>query len=490
VDYAYQVWSLVDSSIRIADTWNSSTAKTAQVQLVPITGFFQVSEQGRPSETPATNAGLLDAPRDETIEAIGSMGDGVIFCTRSSTYALVWQSTPIGVTGANPPQTASPGYGCIATNTMVDAAGAPLWISSFGPAVFSGGIVDLVGQDLDAMFNGPDASILRDRTGRMRHAFACHDAERGLVYFGVFQNLRNQTIDYLGTTYTWDTAPDEARGRFPCDTILVLSISSRAWSIWYPPQDVRWMFSGKDAKGMQRVFWLGADGNIYVLDDSYAQYNRDPFRTTVSASVTGQTITVDDSFGVDIVAHGSADNRVLLGMNIMVLDGDGPDIRVATTVQAFDVAAKTITLPASLSVLKGDKVIVGYRSMRIISKNLHISESDKASSVRAISLRHEETSRFTFGSSATQQPAYTRVSVTTPKRHGSQDVVTHYATSYLTSSYSDASRFEYLGLSEAVNLVRDFSVSRALPAGPEAEISIEVLCPAQVSIHDVSVELP
>ena len=490
--YYWQRWKVTSTGIVSLSQWNDpAVSLSVETNLVIDPGIFQVSEQTHPGVTPATGIGHVDAPRDETIEAIGTIGDGAVFCTRTNTYLLSFTQTPLSADASPiPPQTASTGHGCIAPNSMVEAAGAPLWFSDFGPVVMSGGVVDYIGADIGAHFTGETADYLRDSSGRMRHAWSCYDAERNLIYFGVYTNRNSTTITYRGTSYIWQFAPDEARGRFPCDTVLVLSIGSRAWSVWHPPLGIYWMFTGPDVNGKQLVYFVGSDHRVYALDDNFAHYNRDPWRSTIDLASTSSFIRVAGSFASDATSLGTADNHIAIGMNLMVLDGNSTTIKLLTTVNSFDPVTRIIGLNHIVSVIVGDVVVLGYRTMRIKTNNLKVAEGTDPASGRNLALRHALTSRVTHGDSAVTQDAYVRARCVTPKKHGGQDVTTSYATSNLTSSFDDANRYEHLGRSESRNLVRNLKLTRALPAGQELEFDLEFLCPAQVGLVDASVEVP
>ena len=199
-------------------------------------GKIQISEPDNPGVTPATNITTIANELDEDVEAIGDVGGQAVICTRSRTYMLGFGGSPVGVL----PDVASDRFGCIAPNSMVEFDGGCAWISDRGPVAMVGGAVQWIGEPLERLFYGVGARYLRDRKGMMRHSWACHDAERGLLYFGVFANRGSGTdfmvyVDSRFGNYSWadteNTADaDKIRSRFPCDEVLVYSYRVGAWA--------------------------------------------------------------------------------------------------------------------------------------------------------------------------------------------------------------------------------------------------------------------
>lgn len=158
------------------------------VELHPERGIVRYSEQSVPGAAPAINQVFFDTENGQDLEAMGKLGSSLIVCTRSQTFALSWGRTPRG----SDPQPLSYEHGCIAANSMVEFDGGLAWLSDQGPVAMRGGGVERVGLDLKDFFvGGPDARYLRDGRGMMPHAFAAHDPDRSLIYFGVRRDRMN-----------------------------------------------------------------------------------------------------------------------------------------------------------------------------------------------------------------------------------------------------------------------------------------------------------
>lgn len=488
-EFSWIAWRLATSPMVPGASWSSYGGTT---QLLLPAGTYQVSEAVRPGVTPANNTGYIDSALDEDIEAIGTHNDSAVFCTKNRTYLLSWAQSPIDPSiGALPPQLSNPGHGCIATNTMVEFEGGTAWLSNTSPVAMVGGALDpTMGADVADMMTGTTPEFLRDSRGYMRHAFACHDAERGLIYFGVYTDRFSNTVSYRDVSYGWSAASDECKSRFPCDTVLVYAYGPRAWSIWRPPQAIQWMFTGPDSSGKQRVYWIGVDKRIYALDDRFGQYNRDPFRTTISVASSGTTITVVGAFNDNLTSRGTADNFIGTSVDVLILQGSGTAYRGHGKVVSYVVASKTITLDTAVTVSAGDVVLVGARHMRIRSNQINFASSVEPTTVQAVDLRYAMTSRITDASSAVEQPCYVQAIGTVGKRHGAQDVTATYVAGYFSATQDNRGNFDYMGKAEGRSTTRNIKLTRAKPSAQEHEIDVTIIGGAQVSVVDIGVEIP
>lgn len=169
----------------------------APVQMMPERGVVRFSEEANPGVVPAINRIFVDAPEGEDVEALGKLGSSLIICTRTSTHGLGWGRTPAG----SDPVPIDYQYGCIAPDSMVEYDGGLAWLSDKGPVAMSGGQVFWAGMDLKDHFVGPNKIYKRDSRGMMYHAWARHDPERSLVYFGVRQD-RGTSTTYADLTLT------------------------------------------------------------------------------------------------------------------------------------------------------------------------------------------------------------------------------------------------------------------------------------------------
>jgi hypothetical protein len=247
---------------------------------------IQISEADHPGVTPESNTTVVAPVRDDDVEAIGDANGQLVVCTRSATYNIGASASPIGVL----PDISSDKFGCIAPNSMVTFESGCAWISERGPVASIGGVVQHIGESLERHFVGETARYLRDGMGMMRHAWGCHDAERSLIYFGVYAGRAGTTVtgstpspltvSFRGATYNWEQAggaveagvpvADKVKSLFPCDEILVYSYKNGTWSFWRPPLNlgVQWMTRGTDSVGNARVFFLDSDKRLNAFDDA------------------------------------------------------------------------------------------------------------------------------------------------------------------------------------------------------------------------------
>jgi len=518
--HSWPRWNYLNSPFLAS---NESFSKTGKAYLRLPRGRFQVSEQGFPSVVPATNTGFLDNENDDDIEAIGQYGGQAILCSRLRTYTVGWSGSPITDTGVTPPEIASPEFGCIAANSMVEFDGGLAWISDRGPVAMTGEGVQWIGRELASDFFGQTAKYKRDSLGLMRHSWACHDPERGLVYFGLFTN-RNKVkgykplkISFRGTDYEWDTAPDDAKSFFPCDEVLVWSYRSNAWSIYNPPArihpgsgdyfgstEILWMSRGPDSTGTQRVYAMLADGRIYALIDENNDANSDAL--TVTADVGGSTVTangiVEGTFTVtasgqapgQTYAKWAANAYIRAGMEALVMDATGTVLKGRLAVKSWNQAGTEIVLWAlsseqgDFSWSTGDKVLLGVKTMRMTTNYLNIKGHSDRASVRRIGLRYSLRSNLTTSGTGEQVPLFAKASAKVNKRSNVGTSAPN-PTNEVSLSAVAVETFDYLGKSHADDSSRDYGFTRALPVGQEFSLSIETIGAAQIAVQDVYAEV-
>ena len=330
---------------------------------------LQMSEADNPGVTPATNTIIVSHETGEDVEAIGEANGDLVVCTRGKTYIIGYAESPKnGV-----PQLATDQFGCIGANTMVQFDFGCAWISDRGPCAVMGGSFRWIGEDLQHFFCGETARYKRDTTGMMRHSWACHDPDRGLIFFGLFADrgvgtANEASIVYRGNSTKWTQGSffkDEQYSRFPCDEILIYSYKADAWSVWRPPLNllVKWMARGVDIEGQPRTFFLGSDNRIYQLDDAFAMWNAQPIQSTVQSASTGTVIATNGAFGTDTTARGNGTFWVA-GMDVLVVKGiDGRPLIKRTTL--VSISGGNVTVADSVTVESGDIVIIGSRAMTL-----------------------------------------------------------------------------------------------------------------------------
>ena len=478
-------YSIIDSPIPPDSDEQSTTNRSAEAYLLLPQGAIQISEQDNPGVTPATNTTLISSELGEDIEGIGDAGGSAVVCSRSKTYLIGFSGTPVGV----PSELATDRFGCIAPNSMVSFDGGCAWISDRGPVAMMGAQVSWIGAPLERWFSGATNRYLRDSDGMMRHSWACHDSERGLLYFGMFRDrmadqstLRRQA-NYLGTNYTWSGAAigadeNKIKSRFPCDEVLVYNYTTSTWSVWQPPDclGIMWMTTGVDSEGNNRVFFLGDDRRIYALDDSYGQFDRDGNYIAVAQSgsvstITGLTTGIKMRTGMDVLFYSSSSTQAPQLLAI------GTITSTTSTSITFSPAA---TLPAG-----GCKMVVGPRSMRIKTSSFN-PKGQETMEVGKVGMRYSLSSFYTAtgGDSGTAQPAFALAAVTTVVDRN--QIKTLKTTSFTQSQFSSHSQIGEPIVGEPM-FESGFALGRC--SGQNHQIDLRVIGGCQVRISDLYAEV-
>lgn len=441
---------------------------------------LQISEPDNPNIVPAINTTILANEVDDDIEAIGDAGGQAVICTRAKTYVLGFSQSPLNV----PPENASERFGCIAPNSMVSFESSCAWISDRGPVAIIGGAVRWIGEPVAAFFAGEAARYRRDSDGMMRHSWACHDAERSLLYFGVFADRNAGTsletrITYNQSTFSWEqfrgtASQDLAWSKFPCDEILVYSYRQDRWSVWRPPQPIQWMTRGVDSSGVNRVFVLGQDRRIYVLDDNWAQGDKDTWQITADANQTVSSM-------VTSLAHIPS----WKGMSATVVrttSGVASIVATATiTSETVAGGSTTFGFDAPITMRIGDVIHIGMRSMRVKTTFMNVKQSDSSLFTAGISVALD--SRIDSGASGAYE-AFVSGSVTTNRLR--EGIPTK---SVQTLNSDDSSHYRWIGRHEADDVVRDLSLVQGQAVGQNHMIDLTITGNAQVRLQDIWVEV-
>lgn len=462
------------------------------------TGFYNYSILGQPGVVPATNIGFIDADNDEDIQAIGAFNGGSVICTRSNTYYMSWvedgpRSTPDFVTNE---------HGCIATNTMVEYDGGTAWIGDRGPVALTGEGTRWIGRDLEREFFGPTARYLRDSRGLMRHAWGCHDPERGLIYWGLYTEKDSSlTISYAGTTYTWGSANDEKKSRFPCNEILVWSYRTDTFSRWVMPSGfgIKWMERDTDIAGSKCTLFLGSDDRIYQLDDLYQTFNKDVVSVTVPSAGTGATLTITPSivsWGITTAAM-LAGNYAAVGMEVLLGRGTTTVVPLYRgTVTAVSATSITVTWDqiqkgsvfTNPSWKAGDTLQVGVRRMILESNWIAPSGTEKPRDSLSLHVRHTLESRFTRELAGDRGPEAVKLSVMTGKSPTGIDAQ-DFTSSVITTDNDELGNYRSLGLSTT-----EERTSQQIPklpfrvGGANVKLKLELIGASQPRITDLLLE--
>jgi len=449
-------------------TYANSQGATSYLRLPR--GIVQISEPDNPGVTPDTNITTISNELDQDIEGIGEAGGQAVLATRSKTYLLAWADSPIGTA----PATANDKFGCIAANSMSSYEGACAWLSDRGPVEF-GASVRWIGRDVWPWFNDASARYLRDSRGMMRHSWACHDPIRQLVWFGVFADraagtAQEVTVSYRGTSYNWTTAAahadaDKILSRFPCDEVLIYSYQTGAWSVWRPPLTlaIQWMTVGLDSEGVQRLFFLGSDRRLYVMDDSFAVFGATATSVAISAAATTATFTASGSscrVGVPVALYGSTG-----------------DLKALSTIAS--VGTGTVTLAASLSVKAGDTLAIGVKQMVVRSAYVSMRGAD-AAAVRGVSVKFD-----VYGPATS--PVWAHASVATLSQW---DGLPAKRTTRLSDQDARDGSLEYsrIGIAEDNGALSDYRIACGSSTGMSHQVELRFASVAQVRLAQASVE--
>lgn len=488
-----QKLSVGNSRLLVGSELTEQTRKPAWLKIP--SGIYNWSVLAQPGVVPAINIGFIDSDANEDIQAIGAWNGGAILCTRSNTYYQSWTDEPRAT-----PDVVSNEFGCIATNSMVEFDGGTAWISDRGPVAMTADGVDWIGRDVEGYFTGPSPRYLRDSRGLMRHAWSCHDPERGLVYWGLYTEANGNplTVTYGGTdttptTYAWTSAPDQIMSRWPCNEILVWSYRSRSFSRWRTPQGMGWLWMERDTdrSGRRIVEFLGTDKRIYALDDLYADSNKDPLVLSLTAAGSGLTLartTSTSEWGVDQSALGAGEKYVRVGMQAAVIRS-GVTVYVGT-VTAASASSLTVTLEpgragATPSWLAGDQLWIGVRRITMESNWLAPKGTEEPTSLLATQVRYSLVGRNTRGDGALSVGK--AIKVTTYSTKAPTGIDSQAITSVVhTTDRTEAGEWFPIGLSGTSNYVQKLTTKAT---GQTVKVKLEMVGAAQARISDVLLEV-
>lgn len=478
VRFADVRYSILDTPVRTNEALSDVGFRSQDAFLLLPRGKLQISEPDNPGVVPATNTTTVANESDDDIEGIGDAGGQGVVCTRSKTYMLGFGGSPVGVN----PDIASDQFGCIAPNSMVSFDGGCAWLSDRGPVAMMGGTVTWIGQPLERLFYGESSRYLRDRNGMMRHSWGHHDAERGLLYFGVFANravdtTQEVTVSYRGASYSWtDTENyadrDKIRSRFPCDEVLVYSYRTGVWSVWRPPTclGIMWMARGLDADGNNRTHFLGSDKRLYAMDDAFGQFDRESNKTTIAQTGTVTTLT-GLTTGIKMRASQTA---------LFYTGGGTTAMRMLGKRTISSTTDTTVTLDSSITIpLGGCTMLVGPHESKIRTTFVNWKRAER-SQVGQLGLRYSLWSRHSAGLVDEEQGMFASVTGKSSTRIDGVHTVK-------TGSYTTDGSYTYQPLSETPSTEHVFekTVELGEVGGMNHQFEIELVGGAQIRIADL-----
>jgi len=486
-----------------------STAGDINITQIPIwyvmpRGQMQIGDPGAPNRSSRAFIKIVDPNRGDDITAFGHMNGSVIICTRRETYSYSWYRNPAG----EEPNLMSTEVGCIASNSMVEFDGGLAWISTRGPVALGQGIQH-VGADVAEDFYSQSRRYVTDSKGMMRHSWGVHDAQRGLIMWGLLrrdsaQAPRSLTITYENAQYSTDSEDltDGILSRFPCDEVLIWSYRAGAFSHWRPPAglEIYWMRPMRDADGRTRMCFLAADNRIYALDDAWSDRNAVSNgglggASALAASTVGAG-TASTTLNLSAVAHKDGDtgdalrrNFALLlapGMVVELLDDTNNVIAVTSIASVTSVsqstATATIELTAAQTWGKSTALRIGARqTMKIVSTFVGSNSLDNMD-VEKIQMRYS-----TEGSGF----ANARVKAFSSER-GQLD-----GEEAKETTFTKKGAWEPIGAKKAgttipadiLALGRRVNFAQGRISGSEIAVQVEISGEAQIRIQDLSLEV-
>jgi hypothetical protein len=366
-------------------------------------GQIQVSDPGAPHRSNKSAIQFIDPNKGDDVTAIGTLAGSAIICSRRETYSMAWYRAPAGEV----PQLVSNEHGCIAANSMVEFDGGLAWIGERGPVAMGGGL-QWIGEQVAQDFYGTNARYAHDSRGMMRHAWACHDASRGLVMWGLATKdgvtSETNSVEDDGVTYNWSGASDELKSRWPCDEVLIWSYRSGAFSTWRPPTglEILWMRPIRVASGELVVAFLAKDGRLYGLyDDKNDTTRKSNIFQATSKGSNDTTITLDTStigfasIDGELGSFGSLVGRsqgafFRTGMLVEQLDDNGEIVaeRVISSIDSKTSTTITVTLSGSCTWTTTTKWRVGGRQKATILSTFIGMEAMDNMAVQGVQMRY------------------------------------------------------------------------------------------------------
>lgn len=170
------------------------------------------SEEDRPGVHAAISELPVDSLSDRLTVAASRIGGDLLIHTPRETVAFGWGSLP---TGAGQLQLSNTD-GCVAAASVVEVPGGSIAFADRGPVLWPGG--EWLGMGIGETWSG----LQRDSEGMVVCSGSAYDRERGLVFWAV---RRSADGDWAAAS------SDEEKHKVPADTLLVLHLATRAWSV-------------------------------------------------------------------------------------------------------------------------------------------------------------------------------------------------------------------------------------------------------------------
>ena len=447
-------------------------------------GQLQVADPGAPNRSSPLFIKLIDPNKGDDITAIGDLGGRGIVCSRNETYSFEWLRNP----GSEEPRNLSNLFGCVAANSMVQFDGGLAWMSARGPVAIGGAGVQHVGVEIESDFQGRERRYEYDSRGMMRHCWGVHDEQRGLVIWGMVTRGATQRLEREFVSYTFATASDELRSRFPCDELVVWSYRTNSFSTVRMPagREILWMEPIRDANGHVWMAYLAADGRIYGLDDtshdtSHGEVEIEVAMTTRGSNTTTIEIPIECGQDGDTTTGRDGDAAfVRTGMMVEVSDQNGELISTTSIDSITSTGASLVCeLADAVSWDSGYTVRIGARPRMTLVSTYLGAEAKTNLNISDVQIRYT-----LFG----QGTAHFSASMLTTKQNAGQ------ANAEETQIAGEGS---WLPMGEAqaqqsadgYRVARRRNTGRGGSASPETSVKMVFTGSAQVRLADIALEV-
>lgn len=379
-------WFEVDENpFNIAEGGLSATTETTydQVfQLVMQPDLVQYSEEGFPGIV-ASNRLPVDSLQGKRPTGMARIGDEVLVFTERSAHLFMWGLLPRRATS----RVISNQYGCIASDSVIEADGMAAWCSEEGPvAYYMGQGLSWISRDIQDLWR----TFVSQTSGMRGEIQGIHDASRGLFIWQV----TTEYVDVDGTTITDDDDKPKQR----CNRYLVYTYGARCWSLVETPEHdkpycIQYMPIHETSTG--KSWWtpcfVAADwrsnGSInqirpklYMMDERYQARRATP----ISASITG-----DWDGTTTITASSLSAGDLLAGDEAFIYSQVNKQLRWTGSISAINSAGSAVA--SSVSGITGwkigDTLQGGVISMSMTTNLMRLGELGAPNIIHGIVLR-------------------------------------------------------------------------------------------------------
>lgn len=223
-----------------------------------------------------------------------------------------------------------------------------------------------------------------------------------------------------------------------------------------------------------RVFWLGSDRRLYVFDDSYGTFVRNPTATTVGAKTTSATFTV---------VAGAA-NRV--GSTVAIIRTSATPHRLIAVREITSVPSTTsIVLDSEVAVLPGDTILVGVRSMTYASGYFTPKGLD-AATINGARMHYDLWGQHSFDAAEPPHSVFVQASLRSRQWRESDSVL---VTSTITDDESGDAGYSWAGYNLAGEPVATMDLALGLGQSHSSQFRMTAIGGSQIRIQNIAIEV-